>query len=36
LINEQYFDEWISVHLEYSEQRRVGYIIGGLRHFVTT
>jgi predicted nucleotidyltransferase len=36
LINEQYFDEWISVHLEYSEQRRVGYIVGGLRHFVTT
>ena len=36
LINLEHIDEWISVHLENSEQRRVGYIVGGLRHFVTT
>lgn len=28
--------EWISVHLDYSEQSRVEYIIGGLSDFVST
>lgn len=35
LLNEPYIDEWISSHLEYSEQKRVGFIIGSLREFTT-
>jgi hypothetical protein len=33
LIN-PYFDEWVSVHLNYSEQRRVNFIIGSITEFV--
>jgi predicted nucleotidyltransferase len=29
-----YIDEWISVHLSYTEQRRVNFIIGRLTEFV--
>lgn len=35
LLNHDYFDEWIGAHLEYSEQRRVNFVIGGLRDFVS-
>ena len=34
LLDQKYIDEWISVHLDYSEQRRVGFIFGGLADFV--
>lgn len=34
LLDEKYIDEWISVHLEYNEQRRVGYIMGSMSEFV--
>lgn len=34
LLDEPYIDEWISSHLEYREQRRVNFIIGGLSEFV--
>ncbi len=34
LIEEKYIYEWISVHLDHHEQKRVGFIIGGLQDFV--
>lgn len=34
LLNDVYIYEWISAHLDYSEQRRVNFIIGGLVNFV--
>jgi predicted nucleotidyltransferase len=34
LLDQKYIDEWMSVHLEYSEQRRVGYILGNMNEFV--
>jgi predicted nucleotidyltransferase len=34
LLEKKYIDEWISVHLEYSEQRRVGMIIGRMSEFI--
>ena len=34
LLDQKYIDEWISAHLEYSEQRRVGVILGYLTEFV--
>ena len=34
-LDEPYIDEWISSHLEYSEQKRVNFIIGSLREFTT-
>jgi predicted nucleotidyltransferase len=34
LLDQKYIDEWISVHLEYSEQKRVGFIIGCISEFV--
>lgn len=33
LIEQDYFDEWISAHLDYSEQRRVNFIMESLRDF---
>lgn len=35
LLENDYFDEWVSAHLDYTEQRRVIFISGGLRTFVT-
>ncbi|HEU4554674.1 MAG TPA: nucleotidyl transferase AbiEii/AbiGii toxin family protein [Chitinophaga sp.] len=32
LLSNKYIYEWISAHLDYVEQRRVNYIIGGLQH----
>lgn len=34
LLDQKYIDEWVSAHLEYSEQRRVGFIIGSMSEFV--
>jgi len=34
LLDQKYIDEWISVHLDYHEQRRVGFIVGSLSEFV--
>ncbi len=34
LLDQKYIDEWISAHLEYSEQKRVGFIIGNMTDFV--
>ena len=34
LLTHPYIDEWISVHLSYTEQRRVNFIIGSLTEFV--
>lgn len=34
ILEEPYIDEWISVHLDYQEQRRVNFIIESLREFV--
>jgi predicted nucleotidyltransferase len=34
LVAEDYLYEWISVHLDYNEQRRVNYILGGLANFI--
>ena len=34
LLAHPYIDEWISVHLNYAEQRRVNFIIGSLTEFV--
>lgn len=31
-----YLYEWISVHLDHIEQRRVNYILGGLMNFVSS
>lgn len=33
LLENQYLEEWISSHLEYTEQRRARYIIGSLNEF---
>lgn len=35
LLDGDYIDEWISVHLDYPEQRRVNFIIGNLTTFVS-
>jgi len=35
LLQQPHFYEWISVHLDYTEQTRVGHIIGGLSDFVS-
>lgn len=34
MLTHPYIDEWISAHLNYSEQRRVNFIIGSLTKFV--
>lgn len=34
MLNQAYIDEWISANLEFSEQKRVGYIIGNLLELV--
>jgi predicted nucleotidyltransferase len=34
LLDQKYIDEWIGVHLEYSEQRRVGFIIGNMSEII--
>ena len=34
LLENKYIDEWISANLEFSEQKRVGYIIGSLLELV--
>ena len=34
LLDHKYIDEWIGVHLEYNEQRRVGFILGSISEFV--
>ncbi|QNL51927.1 hypothetical protein H8S90_10290 [Olivibacter sp. SDN3] len=34
LLNNKYIDEWISVHLEYSEQERQYFILDSIRDFV--
>lgn len=36
LLESDYLYEWISVHLDYIEQRRVNYILGGLMNFVSS
>jgi predicted nucleotidyltransferase len=36
VMNEPYLDEWISCHLEYREQRRVGVIMGSMADFIST
>jgi predicted nucleotidyltransferase len=36
LADQKYIDEWISVHLEYNEQRRVGFIVGNIIEFTGT
>jgi len=36
LIEQDYFDEWISAHLDYNEQRRVNFIIENLRDFTSS
>jgi predicted nucleotidyltransferase len=35
LLEQKYIYDWISSHLEYSEQRRVNFIIGGLQDFTS-
>jgi predicted nucleotidyltransferase len=34
LLTQKYIDEWISVHLEYNEQRRATFILGNMLEFV--
>jgi len=34
LLNNKYIDEWISVHLEYSEQERQYFILDSIRDLV--
>jgi predicted nucleotidyltransferase len=36
LLAHPYIDEWISVHLNYYEQRRVNFIIGSLTEFISS
>jgi predicted nucleotidyltransferase len=36
LLDDIYLYEWISAHLDYSEQQRVNFIIGGLNNFVNS
>ena len=35
LLKKDYFFEWISAHLDFNEQRRVNYIIGGLENLIS-
>jgi predicted nucleotidyltransferase len=34
LLKNKYLDEWIGCHLEYAEQRRIGFIIGSMKELV--
>jgi hypothetical protein len=34
LLDQKYIDEWIGVHLEYNEQKRVRFILGNMSEFV--
>jgi hypothetical protein len=34
LLKNKYLDEWIGCHLEYAEQRRIGFIIGSMEELV--
>lgn len=34
LIETGFLYEWVSAHLEYSEQRRTDFILGGIEYFV--
>lgn len=34
LLEESYLDEWISCHLDFHEQKRIPFLIGGLMEFV--
>lgn len=34
LLSQKYIDEWVSVHLEYTEQKRVGFILGSMTELV--
>ena len=34
LLDEPYLDEWISVHLDYDEQKRISYIMSSLQQFI--
>jgi predicted nucleotidyltransferase len=34
LLNEPFIEEWISAHLEYSEQKRANFILGSLQAFI--
>jgi predicted nucleotidyltransferase len=36
LLGESYFDEWISCHIDFDEQKRVGFITGSLKEFIDT
>ena len=36
LIEQDYLYEWISAHLDYNEQRRANFIVGGLMNFVNS
>ena len=36
LLQNKYLDEWIGCHLEYAEQRRIGFIIGSMQELVGT
>lgn len=35
LLSSPYIEEWISAHLDYEDQRRLTFIIGGLHTFIT-
>jgi hypothetical protein len=34
LLYQKYIDEWISVHVEYNEQQRTGFILGSISEFI--
>lgn len=34
LLDQKYIDEWVSVHLDYSEQKRTRFILGSMVEFV--
>jgi len=36
LLGNKYIDEWISVHLEYSDQERQYFILGSMKEFIDT
>jgi hypothetical protein len=36
LLSQKYIDEWVSVHLEYFEQKRVGFILGSMSELVVS
>lgn len=36
LLENEYLYEWISAHLDFHEQRRVDFIIGGLKSFISS